>query len=188
MSVAAPLAALRKQAETLAVPADPANVTHMTPAQALADFPFGIGSIFNVGDVYNGTIQSPQFLDPVSRAWRRDGLHEVEDVRFTMTVPKNPAPGPMPVVIFGHGLITERRFVLAVGDALAAKGYAAISIDFPYHGVAHLLREGRPDLDRQPTRRQPRLAGAVRGGLDVQRPRQVCRRAAAMATTSPRSA
>jgi len=32
--------------------ADPANLVHMTPAQALADFPFGIGSIFNVGDVY----------------------------------------------------------------------------------------------------------------------------------------
>jgi predicted NBD/HSP70 family sugar kinase len=41
-----------------------------------------------------------------------------------MTVPDAPAPGPMPVVIFGHGLVTERRFVLAVGSALAAKGFA----------------------------------------------------------------
>ena len=58
----------------------------------------------------------------------------------------------MPVVIFGHGLVTERRFVLAIGDALAAKGFAAISIDFPYHGDAHVLREGRPDLGRRSDR------------------------------------
>src|SRR5258706_130527 len=41
---------------------------------------------------------------------------------------------PFPVVIFGHAILTEHRFVLALGDALAARGYAAISIDFPYHG------------------------------------------------------
>jgi hypothetical protein len=144
MSVAAPLAELRTRAETFAVDPDPANVVHMTPAQALADFPFGIGSILNVGDVYNGTIESPIFLDPVTRGWRQDGSHTVEPIKFTITVPRNPAPGPMPVVIFGHGLVTERRFVLAVGDALAAKGYAAISIDFPYHGDRTYCAKGGP--------------------------------------------
>jgi pimeloyl-ACP methyl ester carboxylesterase len=52
--------------------------------------------------------------------------------------------GPVPVVIFGHGLITERRFVLAVGSALAAKGFAAISIDFPYHGGRTYCAKGGP--------------------------------------------
>ena len=47
--------------------------------------------------------------------WRTDGTHVDEDIQFTMTVPKN-VSGPVPVVIFGHGLVTERRFVLAVGD------------------------------------------------------------------------
>ncbi len=144
MSVAAPLAKLRTTATAFAVSPDPAGIVHMTPAQALADFPFGIGSIVNVGDVYHGTIQSPVFLDPMTRAWRGDGGYEVQDIHFTMTVPKNPAPGPMPVVIFGHGLITERRFVLAVGDALAAKGFAAISIDFPYHGERTYCATGGP--------------------------------------------
>ena len=143
MPVAAPLAALRGQAQVLAVPADPANVVHMTPGQALADFPFGIGSILNVGDVYHGTIQSPQFLDPRTRAWRGDGNPTTEDIKFTMTVPKH-MTGPVPVVIFGHGLVTERRFVLAVGDALAAKGYATISIDFPYHGERTYCATGGP--------------------------------------------
>jgi dienelactone hydrolase len=54
-------------------------------------------------------------------------------VQFAITIPRN-APSPMPVVIFGHAIVTERRFVLAVGDALAARGFATISIDFPYHG------------------------------------------------------
>jgi len=144
MSVAAPLAALRTMAGTLAVSPEPGNVTHMTPGEALLDFPFGIGSILNVGDVYHGTIKSPEFLDPTTRAWRGDGVHVVEDIKFTLTVPKAPRPGPMPVVIFGHGLVTERRFVLAVGDALAAKGYAAISIDFPYHGSRTYCAKGGP--------------------------------------------
>jgi hypothetical protein len=60
-----------------------------------------------------------------------------------MALPKT-GTGPMPVVIFGHGLITERRFVLAVGDALAAKGYAVISIDFPYHGSRAYCAKGGP--------------------------------------------
>ena len=144
MSVSANLAELRQRSATFNTSPDPANVTHMTPGQALLDFPFGIGSILNVGDVYNGTIETPNFLDPVTRQWRGDGSHTVESVKFTMTVPKNPKPGPMPVVIFGHGLITEHRFVLAVGDALAAKGYAAISIDFPYHGDRTYCATGGP--------------------------------------------
>lgn len=143
MSVSEPLVDLRKRATTLNLSPDPANTSMKTPGEALLDFPFGIGSILNVGTVYYGTIQTANYLDPTTRAWRSDGQHALEDVKFTMTVPKN-GTGPMPVVIFGHGLITERRFVLAVGDALAAKGYAAISIDFPYHGDRTYCATGGP--------------------------------------------
>ncbi len=143
MSVKAPLAALRTKSTELNVSPDPANVTSKSPGQALLDFPFGIGSIANVDKVYYGTIQSPVFLDPVTRQWRSDGSHTVDDIKFTMTVPDG-GTGPMPVVIFGHGLITERRFVLAVGSALAAKGFAAISIDFPYHGSRTYCAKGGP--------------------------------------------
>ena len=96
-------------------------------------------------------MKTPVYLDPRTRAWRGDGGHVIEDVDFTMTVPRNPRPGPMPVVIFGHGLVTERRFVLAVGDALAAKGYAAISIDFPYHGNRTYCARGGPISIVDPT-------------------------------------
>jgi dienelactone hydrolase len=144
MTVKSNLVELRGRAEQFAVSPNPANVTHMTPAQAFFDFAFGIGSSANVGDVYHGTIESPIFLDPKTRAWRTDGGHTVEQLKFTMTVPRTIKPGPIPVVIFGHGLVTERRFVLAVGDALAAKGYAAISIDFPYHGDRAYCAKGGP--------------------------------------------
>ena len=144
MSVKAPLAALRETATKLDVPVDPANVAKQTPGQALADFPFGIGSILNVKEVVSGTIKTANFMDPKLRTWRGDGGNVLEDIKFTMTIPKSSSTGPMPVVIFGHGLITERRFVLAVGDALAAKGYAAISIDFPYHGSRTYCAKGGP--------------------------------------------
>src|SRR5690606_19163708 len=114
------------------------------PGQAFVDFPLAIGSVLNVGRVYHGTIETPNFLDPKTRKWRGDGGHTVEDIQFTMTMPEDNATGPVPVVIFGHGLVTERRFVLAVGDALAAKGFAAIAIDFPYRGARTYCAKGGP--------------------------------------------
>jgi pimeloyl-ACP methyl ester carboxylesterase len=114
---------------------DPLEVEHMTPGQALLDFPLAIASLFSVGDVYHGAIESPVFLDPTTRGWREDGSHQVERIKFTLTVPEDAPPGAeVPVVIFGHGVMTERRFVLAIGDALASRGFAAIAIDLPYHG------------------------------------------------------
>lgn len=135
MTVESPLDELVLQPDLLDVAASPREVEHMTVAQAIGDFPLGIGSMLYVGDVYNGTIESPQFLDPLTRGWRTDGGHAVEDVPFTMAVPRDLEPGqPAPVVIFGHGIMTERRFVLALADALAQRGFIAIAIDFPYHG------------------------------------------------------
>lgn len=151
MSVSEPLHEVRLTAEREGTSPDPSNVTRMSPGEALLDFPIGVGSILNVGDVYNGTIQSPVFLDPLTRGWRGDGGHTVENIKFTMTVPKTKPAGAMPVVIFGHGLVTERRFVLAIGDALAAKGFAAISIDFPYHGERSYCAKGGPISVVDPT-------------------------------------
>jgi len=114
---------------------DPVLVEHMTPLEAVNDFALGITSLFNVGDVYSGTIESPIFLDKLTRAWRGDGSYTVESIPFTIAVPRNVSPSkPVPVVIFGHGIMTERRFVLAIADSLAARGYASVAIDFPFHG------------------------------------------------------
>jgi hypothetical protein len=151
MAVAKPLASARTSAETLGVSPQPVELERKSALAAIADFPLGITSLSGISDVYYGTIESPFFLDDTSRAWRGDGGHRVENVAFTLTVPSNPKPGPMPVVIFGHGLVTERRFVLAVASALAAKGFAAISIDFPFHGTRTYCATGGPISVVNPT-------------------------------------
>lgn len=120
-------------AAALGPPAAPEHIQHQTPLEAVAAFPLGITSLGNVGDVYIGTLSLPSWLDDVTRSWHTDGSYARRDVEFTLTVPRN-AKGPVPVVIFGHGLVTSSRFVLALADALAQRGFAAISIDFPYHG------------------------------------------------------
>jgi len=120
-------------AAVLGPPAVPANVKHLTPAQATADFALGVLSLAQVGDVYEGTLSLPSWLDDKTRSWRSDGKSALRDVAFTLTMPAN-AKGPVPIVIFGHGLVCESRFALAVGGAMAQRGFATITIDFPLHG------------------------------------------------------
>lgn len=135
MTVEARMDELAAQPDILGIAPNPSNVVHMTPGEAAADFPLGIVSLIAVGDVYEGTIKSPVFLDKITRAWRGDGGHAVEEIPFTMTVPRSARPGqPLPVVVFGHAIMTERRFVLAIAEHLANQGFAAIAIDFPFHG------------------------------------------------------
>jgi dienelactone hydrolase len=122
------------KAASLGPAAKPENLKRLSPAQALGDFALAISSLIWVKDVYYGTLKMPSWLDDKTRSWRADGEHAMRDVSFTMTVPRNAPAGPLPVVIFGHAIVTERRFVLAIGDALAQRGFAAISIDFPLHG------------------------------------------------------
>lgn len=144
-TIAPRLDALAATADRLAMPLDPTGVTFKTPGQALLDFPLAITSLLSVEKVAYGTLALPYFLDDTTRAWREDGEHRVEQVAFTMTIPRGlSASRPVPVVVFGHGVMTERRFVLAIGDALASKGFAAIAIDLPYHGTRTRCIAGGP--------------------------------------------
>jgi len=45
------------------------------------------------------------------------------------------ATAPWPIVIFQHGITQNRTNLLAVADALADAGYAAIAMDLPLHGL-----------------------------------------------------
>jgi len=136
MNITPPMQAAMASAETLAVPPEPTITERQTAGQAIADFALAVGSLWDVDEVVHGTIRSPVFLDRETRAWRVDGGHEVEDIAFTAVVPEDLPPGrPVPVVIFGHAIMTERRMVLALGDALASRGIAAVAIDLPFHGT-----------------------------------------------------
>jgi predicted dienelactone hydrolase len=144
MPVKRPLLDWRQKAETTGASPAPTLISQQTPGDAVADFPLGITALSNVANVYHGTIESPFYLDARTTALRGDAGFEMQDIAFTLTTPNNPKPGPMPVVIFGHGLVTERRFVLAVASSLASKGYATIAIDFPYHGTRTYCAKGGP--------------------------------------------
>lgn len=53
------------------------------------------------------------------------------------TIPKNltmPDAG-WPVVIFQHGITQNRTNLLAISEAFASAGYAAVAIDLPLHGI-----------------------------------------------------
>ena len=86
------------------------------------------------------------FLVPslMSLARRPDGGVDVQGIHFTMTAPRFLDPDePVPVVIFGHAIMTESRMVLAIGDALAQRGFVAVSVDLPMHGTrTHCWTEG----------------------------------------------
>ncbi|MBT8494361.1 MAG: hypothetical protein KJO07_15000, partial [Deltaproteobacteria bacterium] len=134
MLVRGPMRKWFEQPTVVGADPDPSNIEELGVGQALLDFPLNASLLFT-DKVINGTIKSPYFLDRETRALRGDGGYEVVEIPFTMTVPKGIEDGQeVPVVIFGHGLMSERRFVLAVGDALAVQGFATISIDFPFHG------------------------------------------------------
>jgi pimeloyl-ACP methyl ester carboxylesterase len=133
------------------VPTTPTVTAHESASTALADFPLGITSIFNVGDVVTGTVPSPVFLDQKTRGMRGDGGYDVQGIAFMATIPRTPKGAKMPVVVFGHGVMTERRFVLAISDALAAKGYAAIAIDLPMHGTRTYCWTKGPESIPDPT-------------------------------------
>jgi len=87
-----------------------------------------------VRKIVEGTIASPYTLDRTTRGARADGGFDRDDVHFVLTLPDATPGTKVPVMIFGHGLMTDRRFVLTISGALAQKGIAAIAFDFLFHG------------------------------------------------------
>ena len=64
-------------------------------------------------------------------------LNATITIPVLVTVPKNltmPDAG-WPVVIFQHGITQNRTNLLAISEAFANAGYAAVAIDLPLHGI-----------------------------------------------------
>ena len=122
-------------AEQVKLSADPKGITKKSAVKAALEFPIGLVSLLQVKEVIEGTIATADYLDPKTRKRRKEGSYQVADLPFMLTIPNGAKKDkPLPVVIFGHAICTERRFVLAVANYLATRGFAAIAIDFPYHG------------------------------------------------------
>jgi pimeloyl-ACP methyl ester carboxylesterase len=116
-----------------------------------------------LADVYAGFLDIPYYLNnadanpvaPLQTFWQGINgsnltfLNPVPVVRSTETIPllatipntmAQPEAG-WPVVIYQHGITTNRTTLLAIADALAHAGFAAVAIDLPLHGLppSHLL-------------------------------------------------
>lgn len=89
----------------------------------------------------SGTLTTYDRLDPATRAFRENGTGTPRPIHYTLTVPKSaPSGSTVKVVVFGHGLYTERRLVLLLADKLARANYAMLAIDLPYHGERTVCR------------------------------------------------
>ncbi|MBI3182609.1 MAG: Ig-like domain-containing protein [Myxococcales bacterium] len=87
----------------------------------------------DVSKLLTGQLSTVDFLEPTSRAFRDKG--QPRQIEFVLSVPKGVSAGSsLPVVVFGHGLNTERRLSFFVANRLAKAGFATMAIDFPYHG------------------------------------------------------
>jgi hypothetical protein len=60
-----------------------------------------------------------------------------ETVPLLVSVPKNPqCPKPYPVMIFQHGITSDRTAMLGIADTMASACTAVVSMDLPLHGIA----------------------------------------------------
>lgn len=126
------------------------------PAATLADS--GVDSPLGAANIYVGTIDVPYYLatpanandpTPLTSYWKGAGGSfltryntdavpvSTQTIPMMVSVPKTATldSGNIPVVIYQHGITTNRATILAVADGLAAKGFAVVAIDLPLHGL-----------------------------------------------------
>lgn len=88
-----------------------------------------------VKTVVSGELFVLDHLDPTTRTAYPDGSAQERKASFVLTIPSGVDKGePIPVVQFGHGLMTSRELVYLIANKLADAGYAAFALDMPYHG------------------------------------------------------
>ncbi|MBL1260568.1 MAG: Ig-like domain-containing protein [Thiotrichaceae bacterium] len=139
-----------------------ANATSAISSVSIGDTAFLLNAGPGLADVYAGSLTLPYYLtngttptDPLSNFWQGVGGSNLtqfnptpvktsdETVPLLVSIPKT-GSAPWPVVIFQHGITSNRTAMLAIADALASAGFAAVAIDMPLHGlpVGHPLRFG----------------------------------------------
>ncbi len=93
----------------------------------------------NVGQQIAGQIYTWDRLDPTTRVFKPNGAGQPRAIDFILSIPKG-ATGKVKVVVFGHGLNTERRLGMLLADRLARAGFAMMAIDLPLHGERTLCQ------------------------------------------------
>jgi pimeloyl-ACP methyl ester carboxylesterase len=122
---------------------------------AQAGGPLGT-SAGGLADIYVGTIDVPYYLTaasgvndptPLGSFWQGAAgsnltqfnttaiATSTETIPLMVSVPNTVGTSPFPVVIYQHGITSNRATMLAVADAFAAAGIAVVAIDLPLHGL-----------------------------------------------------
>lgn len=129
------------------LPLEITEVINSNPYQRFA--PLG-PALPDVARIVTGKMTTVEFLDPETYAWRESGEGVQKQIDFLLTFPEGQDPEvPAPIVVFGHGLYTERRLGLFVANALARRGFAMMAIDFPLHGERTACRPGHANDCKQ---------------------------------------
>ena len=111
----------------------------------------------NAAHIYTGSLTLPYYLEaptlsnptsPLTGFWKSSNGTSVtvfdplpvstgdRTIPVLMTVPKGNTPADgWPVVIFQHGITSNRTALLGIADVLANAGFAAVAIDLPLHGI-----------------------------------------------------
>lgn len=76
----------------------------------------------------------------------------------------DPVTTDLPVVVFQHGITTDRSAALSVGSVLTSAGFAVVAIDLPLHGVD---AQDQSDLTSGVTEEKQALAAALLAGFDA---------------------
>ena len=112
---------------------------------------------FTGADIYVGTLEVPYYLTaatgvndetPLDSFWKGAAgsfltqfnttaiATSTQTIPLMVSVPKSAQPpGGYPIVIYQHGITTNRATLLAVADAFANAGLAVAAIDLPMHGL-----------------------------------------------------
>jgi pimeloyl-ACP methyl ester carboxylesterase len=134
-SAASRMLELRSELYTRSVPTTVVNVEQTEPTGGLRTI------LANVSVILRGEITILDHLDPRTRAKGADYAPVERRIKFSMTLPRRVEEGKrVPMVLFGHGLMTSRELLYLIGDELAVAGYGALAIDLPYHGARSVCR------------------------------------------------
>ncbi|MDF1554956.1 MAG: Ig-like domain-containing protein [Deferrisomatales bacterium] len=121
-------------------------------------------------DIYWGTLEVPYYLTaavttndprPLRTWWQAantvggatnltfanplPAVTSIQTIPLLASIPKGDKPAAgWPVVIYQHGITSNRATLLAVADSLAAAGFAVVAIDLPLHGLTGVAKQDDP--------------------------------------------
>jgi pimeloyl-ACP methyl ester carboxylesterase len=137
----------------------PNLIVSLPTPEAVDQFLISIGQGFiprdAVGSAYYGTFSAPNYIsNPLFGSFNAEGeaLQAVGDnnVTFWAVLPLV-RQGPVPTVIFGHGLGRSKEDMLAIANTLASQGFGVIGIDVVLHGDRALDFDGDGTTDASGT-------------------------------------